>query len=65
MVVVEHLSLNGEKVGFVNYCKKALNPSSYCVPKTTLTHILFNLYKKIKKLIKNFKNFASRVSICS
>ena len=29
MVAVEHLTFNfGEKVGFVNYCQKALNPSA-------------------------------------
>ena len=47
MVAVEHLPFNfGEKVGFVNYCQKALNPSACRVPRTTLTRTLFNLYKK-------------------
>ena len=50
MVAVEHLSFNfGEKVGFVNYCQKTLNPSACRVSRTTLTHTLFNLYKKSKK----------------
>ena len=50
MVAVEHLSFNfSEKVGFVNYCQKALNPSACRILKTTLTRTLFNLYKKSKK----------------
>ena len=50
VVAVEHLPFNfDEKVGFVNYCQKTLNPSPYRVPRTTLTRTLFNLYKKVKK----------------
>ena len=50
MVAVEHLSFNfGEKVGFINYYQKALNPSACCVPRSTLTRTLFNLYKKYKR----------------
>ena len=45
--------------------KKTLNPSAYRVPRPTLTHTLFNLYKKSKKkLIKYFKNYDCRVFIC-
>ena len=66
MVAVEHLPFNfGEKVGFVNYCQKTLNPSACHVPRTTLTHTLFNLYRKSKKdFIKYFKNYDGRVAIC-
>ena len=33
MAVVEHLLFNfGEKVGFLNYCQKTLNPNAYRVP---------------------------------
>ena len=47
MITIEHLPFNfGEKVGFLNYCQKILNPSTYHVPRTTLTRTLFNLYKK-------------------
>ena len=50
MVAVEHLLFNfGEKVGFVSYCQKALNPSACRIPRTTFTSTLFNLYKKVKK----------------
>ena len=63
MVAVEHLPFNfGEKVSFVNYCQKILNPSAYRIPRTTLTHTLFNLYKK--NLVKYFKKFNGRVAIC-
>ncbi|KAK2645870.1 hypothetical protein Ddye_021065 [Dipteronia dyeriana] len=38
MVVVEHLPFSfGEKVGFIKYCHKALNPAACRVPRTTLT----------------------------
>ena len=50
MVAIKHLPFNfGEKVGFVNYYQKTLNPSTCRVPRTTLTCTFFNLYKKIKK----------------
>ena len=67
MVTVEHLPFNfGEKVGFLNYCQKALNPSACRVSRTTFTCTHFNLYKKNKKdLVKYFKNFNGRVAICS
>ena len=67
MIAVEHLPFNfGEKVGFVNYCQKALNPSACRVPRTTLTRTLFSLYKKSKKeLIQYFKNYDGRIVICS
>ena len=61
MVEVENLSFNfGENVGFINYYQRALNPSASCVPRLTLTRILFNLYKK--DLVKFFLNFDGRVS---
>jgi len=51
MAVVEHLSFSfGEKLGFINYCKTALNPQGTRVPRTTLTRTLHKLYKKEKKL---------------
>ena len=54
MVAVKYLLFNfGEKVSFVNYCKKILNSSACRVLKTTLTRILFNLYKKVKKIKLN------------
>ncbi|KAK2646346.1 hypothetical protein Ddye_021541 [Dipteronia dyeriana] len=38
MVAVEHLPFSfGEKVGFIKYCHKALNPVACRVPRTTLT----------------------------
>ena len=50
MVVVEHLPFwFGKKVNFVYYCQRALNPSACCVPRTTFTRTLFDLYKKVKK----------------
>jgi hypothetical protein len=37
MVSMEHLSFSfGEKVGFVNYCQNALNPSAKRIPRNTL-----------------------------
>ena len=68
MVTVEHLSFSFcEKVGFVNYIQKVLNPSAYRVSRSIFTRTLFNLYKKKSKkdLIKYFKNYDSRVTICS
>ena len=51
MVVVEYLPFNlGEKVGFINYCQRALNPNASRVPRTIVTYALFNLYKKVKKI---------------
>ena len=50
MVAVEHLSFSfGERVGFVNYCQKALNPAACCVPRATLTLTLEKIYEKVKK----------------
>ena len=67
MVAVGHLPFNfDEKVSFVNYCQKILNPSARRVPRITLTRTLFNLYKKSKKeLIQYFKNYDGRIVICS
>ena len=52
MVVVKHLPFSfDEKVDFVNYCQRALNLTACYVPKTTLTSIIFDLYKKKEKRI--------------
>ncbi|KAK2656701.1 hypothetical protein Ddye_009753 [Dipteronia dyeriana] len=41
MVAVEHLPFSFcEKVGFIKYCHKALNPTACRVPRTTLTHTM-------------------------
>ena len=38
MVAVEHLSFSfGERVGFINYCRRALNPAACRVPRSMLT----------------------------
>ena len=51
MVVVEHLPFNfGEKVDFISYCQRTLNPSACRVPRTTLTHATFYFCKKGKKI---------------
>ena len=52
MVAVEHLLFNfGEKISFVNYCQKALNPSACCIHRSSLIGTFFNLYRKsIKKI---------------
>ena len=68
MIMVEHLPFNfGEKVGFLNYFQKALNPNVCRVSRTTLTRTLFHLYKKKSKknLVKKFKNLNGQVAICS
>ena len=67
MIAVEHFLCNFcEKVGFINYCQKILNPSASCFLRSTLTRTLFNLYKKVKKsLVKYFKKFNGQVVICS
>ena len=55
MIAVEHLHFSfDEKVDFVNYCQRALNPSTYRVLRTTLTRTLFDLYKKRKKRFDKF-----------
>ena len=49
-MVIEHLPFSfGEKVDFVNYCQRTLNPTTCRVPRIIFTHILFYLYKKRKK----------------
>ena len=67
MVAVEHLSFSfGERVGFVNYCRKALNPAACRVPRATLTLTLEKIYEKEKKkLEKYFEKYNSRVSVCA
>ena len=63
MVSIEHLPFNfSEKINFVNYFEKTLNLDECCIPKTTIAHTFFNLYRK--KLIKYFKNYEGRVFIC-
>ena len=38
IVAVEHLPFSfGEKVGFINYCQRVLNPAACRVPRTTFT----------------------------
>ena len=55
MVFIEHLPFNfGEKVGFLNYCQRALNPSTCLVPRIILIRTLFDLYKKKKKRFGKF-----------
>ena len=50
MVATEHLPFGfGEKVGFVNYCQNALNPTMQRVPRATLTRTLNGIYKTEKK----------------
>ena len=54
-VAVDHLSFSfGEKLGFNNYCQKALNPQAKRVPRTTLTRTLKSLYRKTKKRFRMF-----------
>ena len=69
MVCIEQLSFNfGEKVGFVNYCQKALNPASKRIPRTTNTtaQYVHKLFKKCKNdLAHYFANLNSKISICS
>ena len=49
MVVVDHLSFSfGEKVDFINYCRRALNPATCRVLRTTLTRSLNDIYKRDK-----------------
>ena len=53
MVAVEHLSFSfGEKVGFINYCRQALNPAACHVPRTTFTATLEKIYVKEKKKLE-------------
>ena len=55
MVATEHLPFGfGEKVGFINYCQNALNPTMQRVPRTTLTRTLTGIYKTEKNKLKTF-----------
>ncbi|KAK3193278.1 hypothetical protein Dsin_024588 [Dipteronia sinensis] len=67
MVAVEHLPFSfGEKVGFNNYCQRALNPAACRVPRTTLTEALENIYEKEKKILDKFlEKYNGRVSVCA
>ncbi|KAK3199172.1 hypothetical protein Dsin_022587 [Dipteronia sinensis] len=67
MVAVEHLPFSfGEKVGFNNYCQRALNPAACRVPRTTLTEALENIYEKEKKMLEIFfEKYNGRVSVCA
>ena len=67
MVAVEHLSFSfGERVGFINYCRRALNPAACRVPRTTLTSTLKKIYlKEKKKLERLFEKYNGRVSVCA
>ncbi|KAK3218455.1 hypothetical protein Dsin_012425 [Dipteronia sinensis] len=67
MVAVEHLPFSfGEKVGFNNYCQRALNPAACRVHRTTLTEALENIYEKEKKMLEKFlEKYNGRVSVCA
>ena len=67
MVAVEHLPFSiGENVGFINYCRRALNPAACRVPRTTLTSTLEKIYlKEKKKLERLFDKYNGRVSVCA
>ncbi|KAK3189036.1 hypothetical protein Dsin_028597 [Dipteronia sinensis] len=67
IVAVEHLPFSfGEKVGFNNYCQRALNPAACRVPRTTLTEALENIYEKEKKMLEIFfEKYNGRVSVCA
>ncbi|KAK2637059.1 hypothetical protein Ddye_031851 [Dipteronia dyeriana] len=67
MVAVEHLPFSfGEKVGFIKYCHKALNPAACRVPRTTLTRTMYDIYKNEKRILKKyFANYIGRVSVCA
>ena len=67
MVAIEHLPFSfGEKVGFINYCRQALNPAAYRVPRATLTLTLEKIYEKEKKkLEKYFEKYSGCVSVCA
>ena len=55
MVVVEHLSFSfGEKLGFINYCKNALNLQATRVPRTTLSHTHYISFIKKKQELHDF-----------
>ncbi|KAK2634343.1 hypothetical protein Ddye_029135 [Dipteronia dyeriana] len=66
MVATEHLPFSFcEKVGFIKYCHKALNPVACRVPRTTLMRTMYDIYKMEKKILKNyFANYIGRVSVC-
>ena len=66
MVAVKHLSFSfGENVGFINYCRRALNRAACRVPRATLTATLKKIYEKGKrKLEKYFEKYNGRVSVC-
>ena len=53
MTSMKHLSFSfSEKLCFVNYGQRALNPQAKCVDRNTLKCTLFNLYKKEKRITK-------------
>ena len=66
MISMEHLSFSfGEKVGFNNYCQKALNPCAKRVPRNTVKRTIISLYNKGKKELELlFSQMKIRVSIC-
>ena len=58
MVAIEHLPFNfGEKVGFINYRQKALNPSACRLELLLHIHFLIYIKKGKKDLVKYFKKF--------
>ena len=66
MVAIEHLPFSfGEKVSFINYCRRALNPATCHVPRDMLTETLEKIYDKEKrKLEKYFEKYNGHVSVC-
>ena len=53
MVAVEHLSFSfDERVGFINYCRRALNPIACHVPRSMLTQTLQNIYLREKRKLE-------------
>ena len=42
----------GENVGFINYCRQALNPVARRVPRATLTETLETIYDKEKRKLE-------------
>ena len=61
MVAVEHLPFSfGENVGFINYCRQALNPIACRIARATLTETLEKICDKEKRKLEKYN---SRVSV--
>lgn len=67
MVAVENLPFDfGERVGFIEFCRSALNPAACSISGETVTHTLYNIYRKKKRsLVKFFKDYKGCISICA